>query len=209
VKRARTGTAALVSLTLVVGIACSATSFDTTWHDPNARPIALAGKRVVAIFMTNRPGLRRTAEDAMAAEITARGGQGVPAYTVLSDEEVKNPDASKEKLRGQGFSGAVVMRVVGHETQYTYQPAYWGGPYYHHFWGGYWGWGWGRVYAPGYLVEDRVVRVETLVYSLDQDLLLWAGVSRTVDPAGVQDLISDLAKAVTKEMDKAGLFQKS
>ena len=198
----------LVVLALAPLAACTTTSFESTWRDPEARPVRLEGKKVVGIFMTNRPAIRRRAEDAMAREISARGAQGVPAYTVLSDEEVKDPAASRAKLESLGFSGAVTMRVVGRETQYTYQPdVVWVRPYYRTFWGGYWTWGWGTVYEPGYLTADRVVKVETLVYSLEQDRLIWAGVSRTLDPERIESFIGELAKAVTKQLVKAGLLQ--
>lgn len=190
-------------------LACSTTTFESTWRDPQAQPLQLTGKKVLGIFMTKNPATRRMAEDAMAREITARGAQGVPAYTVLGDEDVKdfkNQDRVKTKLEGLGFDGAVVMRVVGRETQVNYQPTVWVGPRYRRFWGGYWGWGWGSVYDPGYLTVDKVVKVETLVYSLNQDLLVWAGVSRTVDPSHISDFIGDLAKAVTAQMAKDGLL---
>jgi hypothetical protein len=70
----------------------------------------------------------------MAREISARGAQGVPAYTVLSDEEIKDQEAAKAKLDRLGFSGAVVMRVVGSQTQYTVvEPALWARPHYHRY----------------------------------------------------------------------------
>jgi hypothetical protein len=209
-RKARTWIQSTLVALALAPLACSTTTFESTWRDPGARPVQLAGKKVVGIFMTNRPAIRRVAEDAMAREITARGAQGVPAYTVLSDEEVKDSDLSKTKLESLGFSGAVTMRVVGRETQYTYQPdVVWVRPYYHHFWGGYWRWGWGTVWEPGYLTADRVVKVETLVYSLEQDLLVWAGVSRTVDPERIESFIGELAAAVTKQMEKDGLLRRT
>jgi hypothetical protein len=194
---------------LVASLACATTTFQSTWRAPDARPLRLTGRKVVAIFMTRSSATRRRAEDAMAREITARGAQGVPGYTVLSDEEVKDRDASKAKLESLGFSGAVVMRVLGKETQVSYEPGVvWVRPYYRHFWG-YWGWGWGTVYEPGYLREDRIVKVETLVYSLEQDELVWAGVSRTVNPDRLDDFIGELATAVSKQMEKDGLLAKA
>lgn len=197
----------LVIVLLVASLACSATTFQSTWRSPEARPLQLSGKKVVALFVSNDLVLRRRAEDAMAREITARGAQGVPGYTVLSDDEIRNQDSARSKLDRQGFSGVVVMRVVGHETQYTYEPGFWmSRPYYRRFWGGYWGWGWARVYDPGYLSADEVVKVETLVYSFDQDQLVWAGISRTFNPRDIDGFISELAAAVTKQMVKSGLL---
>src|SRR5437867_10123731 len=196
----------LVAVVLTV-LACSTTSFESTWRAPDARPIHLTGKKVVGLFMSKSPAKRRVAEDAMAREITARGAQGVPAYTVLSDDEIKDQEVVQRKLDSLGFSGVVVMRVVGHETQYSYQlDTVWSRPHYGHFWGGYWRWGWSTVYDPGYLIVDKVVKVETLVYSLEQNKLIWAGVSRTVDPTQIDSFIAELAKAVSDQMRKDGVF---
>ena len=196
----------LAAAVALATFACATTTFQSTWRSPDARPLKLSGRKVVGVFVSKNEPLRRRAEDAMAREISARGAQGVPAYTILTEEEVRNRAAAKAKLEQLGFSGAVVMRVVGTQTQITYEPAYWSRPYYRHFWGGYWGWGWGAVWEPGYLVADKIVSVETLVYSLEQDQLVWAGVSRTVDPTQIDPFIAELATAVTKQMAKDGLL---
>lgn len=207
-RKTQTGIQTTLAALILTLVACSSTTFESTWVAPDARPVRLTGKKVVGLFMSKNPATRRVAEDAMAREITARGAQGVPAYTVLSDAEVKDQDAVKAKLDRLGFSGVVVMRVVGKETQYSYQPdTVWVRPYYRQFWGGYYRWGWGTVYEPGYLNVDKIVKVETLVYSLEQDKLIWAGISRTVDPARIDSFIGDLAKAVSDRMTKDGIFE--
>jgi len=208
--RKRTLTRFLTAAMALATFACATTTFQSTWRDPEARPLRLTGRKVVGLFVSKDPVRRRRAEDALAREISARGAQGVPAYTVLSDEEIKDQEAVRTKLDRLGFSGVVVMRVVGRQTQYTVvQPAFWASPHYRRFWGGYWGWGWGTVWEPGYLVADKIVSVETLVYSLEQDLLVWAGVSRTVDPEHIEGFISELAAAVSKQLEKDGLLARS
>lgn len=199
-------TRSLAFLATLAFSGCATTVFQSTWHASDAAPLRFRGEKVVALFVSKNTSTRHIAEDALAREITARGAIGVPAYTVLSDEEIRDREAAKEKLRGMSFAGGVVMRVVGTETQYTYEPGIWARPYYRSFWGGYWGWGWGRVYEPGYLVADRVVSVETLVYSLKQDRLVWAGVSRTVDPSRIDSFVGELAEKVTEQMRKDGLL---
>lgn len=99
--------------------ACSTTTFETKWRNPNARPIRLAGQKVVGLFMSSNPSLRRSAEDAMVRELNARGAQGVPGYTVLDDSEVRDRDAAKRKLESLGFAGAVVMRIIGSHDDAT------------------------------------------------------------------------------------------
>src|SRR5260221_262982 len=122
-RKARTWIAPIVAALALSPLACSTTTFESTWRSPEARPLRLQGQKVVGLFLSNSPARRRRAEDAMAREISARGAQGVPAYTVLSDEEVKDQEAARAKLDKLGFGGVVVMRVVGRETQYSYEPA--------------------------------------------------------------------------------------
>lgn len=207
-RKTRTWIQATLAAIILTLIACSSTTFESTWRDPEARPVSLTGKKVVGLFMSKNAATRRLAEDAMAREISARGAQGVPAYSVLSDAEVKDQELVRAKLESLGFSGVVVMRVVGSETQYSYQPStVWvGGPHYRSFYGGYHRYGWGTVYDPGYLTVDKIVKVETLVYSLEQDKLIWAGISQTVDPTRIDSFIGELAKAVSDRMTKDGLF---
>jgi hypothetical protein len=187
--------------------ACSTTTFESTWHSPEARPVQLPGRKVVGVFIALNPAVRKRAEDAMAREISARGAEGVPAYSLLSDAEIKDQEASKAKLERLGFAGVVVMRVAGSEVRYAVEPAVaWTQPEYRHLWNGYWQWGWGRVDEPATHAADRIFKVETLVYSLEQNLLIWAGVSHTVDPDRVEGLVADLARAITEGMARDGLL---
>jgi hypothetical protein len=51
-----------------------------------------------------------------------------------------------------------------------------------------------------------VVAVETLIYSLKDDKLLWAGTSRTTNPDTLSDLVTEVADAVAKQAAKQGLI---
>jgi hypothetical protein len=48
--------------------------------------------------------------------------------------------------------------------------------------------------------------VETLVYSLNNDELLWAGTSRTVNPAKVPEFVEEVADTAAKQMARQGLL---
>jgi hypothetical protein len=50
------------------------------------------------------------------------------------------------------------------------------------------------------------VSIETLIYSLNNDKLLWAGTSRTSNPAGLSSLVDEVADAVAREVVKEGLI---
>jgi hypothetical protein len=63
------------------------------------------------------------------------------------------------------------------------------------------------VYAPGDLITQVDICVEVLVYSLDQNKLVWAGQSSTSNPRSAEKLVREVVKKVAAEMKKAGLIQ--
>jgi hypothetical protein len=164
------------------------------------------GKRIAAVFLSAEQGTRRGAEDALAREITKRGAQGVPAYSIVSIDELRDERYARAKLQQSGCKGAVMMRITGKTQEISATPAAWAGGRYSSF-SGYSVWGWGTVYSSGYLTTDTIVSLETLVYDLDEDKLHWAGVSETFDPAKIDAFVTEIADAVAKEMKKEGLIR--
>jgi hypothetical protein len=63
------------------------------------------------------------------------------------------------------------------------------------------------VYDPGYVRTDTVVAVQTLVFSMAQDKLVWAGQTQTTNPEKVGPFIQDLTDKVAAELKKQGLIR--
>ena len=207
--RLNTMTAVAVAVVAAVAAGCATTAFTSTWKAPDAAPVALAGKKVGAMVIHPNEGTRRAAEDALAREITARGATGQPTYPLLSNTAAKDQAAARAVIDKAGFDGLVVMRPVGRDKEVTYTPGMWTGqPMYGSFWGGYYGYGWGAVYSPGYLQTDTIVTVETLIYSMQQDKLIWAGESRTTNPTKVDAFVRELSGKVGTELRREGLLSK-
>ena len=47
--------------------------------------------------------------------------------------------------------------------------------------------------------------IETLIFSVPQNKLLWAAVSETKNPKSARQLLADLVKVTAKELQKQGL----
>jgi len=202
-------TARLVAILFItLGLAaCGSARFVNTWTDPTAEPVNWQGKKVAAFVLTLLKDTREGAEEALARELTERGAQGFAGYTVLPKEAEKNEEMAKRILAEAGITGAVLMRVVGMKDEVVSTPGnirYMQGPYYPTFWG-YWGYSWHAIYEPGAVGLRKTVMIETLVYSIDQDKLIWAGTSKTTDPEDVREVINKLVDAAGKEIRKAGL----
>ena len=189
--------------------ACSSSSFNSTWSNTQAKPVDLTGKKVLAVVQVREDGRRRASEDALARELTSRGAQGIPSYTMFPSNIGVDTAAARKIAESQQIAGIVIMRLTGKETEVssspTYSGGYYGSPYYGSAWGA-WGSGWGTPYMTESVRTDTKVLVETRVYSLEQNLLLWAGTSETWNPSKSDDVIRELSEAVSKEMQRAHLI---
>ena len=63
----------------------------------------------------------------------------------------------------------------------------------------------GSVYIAGSVERNTVIVVETTIYSVPRNQLLWAAVSETKDPKTLQRFVEDLVKESVKELQKQGL----
>jgi Tfp pilus assembly protein PilW len=202
--------AAAVAVLLAAALAgCSGTRIASSWAQPGIQPLN-PNSRVVAMAVMRDATSRRTAEDQMVQELRSMGAQAVQSYTLLEGEQVRNSSQARAALDQAGFEGAVVLRLVDVDREVNYVGNnYAGFPlHYRSFWG-YYNWAWPMVYDPGYLTTTRKVRMETLVYSLPRNELLYAATSTSTDPANVRELVDEVADAVTENMKERGLLQAS
>ncbi len=184
----------------------AATKFTSTWKAPGASGLSFAGKKIAAVVLTDDQSLQVAGEEALVRELGSRGVQGVAAYRMIPREELKDAEKARPWFERAKVEGVVAMRPVSSDRVRTWEPSIWAQPYYGSFWS-YWGYGWGTVYDPGRVREDHVVVVETLIFSVPKDLLLWAGASETTNPKDLSRFVHDVVDAAAKEMRKAGLVR--
>jgi hypothetical protein len=188
-------------------VACSSNSFVASWKAPDAQPLQVTGAKVAAVVMVNNEASRRVAEDKLAREITARGAVGVPMYVIYPDAQPSNEPQARTALEKAGVLGVVVMRPVSVDKEIVSTPSY-SEPIYRGYWGGYYGAGWGTPWGAvgGDIRTNTIVQVETLVYSLKQNKLVWAGQSKLTNPSSIDRTIERLATAAASELQKQGLI---
>lgn len=182
----------------------AAPKFTSVWKSPVAREVSFAGKKVAALVLTDDQSLRVAGEESLTRELAGRGLQSVASYRIVPKEELKDPDKAKGWYEKSGVEGVVALRPVSAEKRTSYTPGTWVNPNYGTLWGWY-GYGWGSVYVPGSVQKDDVVTVETLIFSVPRNALLWAAVSETKNPKELSRFVQELVKESVKELQKQGL----
>ncbi|HEX7019696.1 MAG TPA: hypothetical protein VF159_06800 [Gemmatimonadaceae bacterium] len=184
--------------------------FTSTWKAPEAAGVSFAGKKVAALIISDDQSLRMSGEEALVRELAAIGlTQGAASYRIIPREELRDPDKARGWYERAGIDGIVSMRLVSADTRTTWRPSMWTSASYNTLWG-YYGYGWNSVYTydPGVTRVDEVVVVETLIFSVPLNKLLWAGVTESTNPKDASSVIEDIVAETVKEMKKQGLIQK-
>ena len=179
--------------------------FTTSWKATDASGISFAGKKVAALVISGDQNLRVSGEEELVRQLNARGVQGVATYRMAPAEELTTGERARPWFERAGIEGVVAMRPARNKET-IYSPSVWTTTSYSTLWG-YYGYGWTSVYSPGGTRDETTIVVETLIFSLPQDKLLWAGVSTTTDPKAAPVFIGQLVNAAVKEMKKQRLIK--
>ena len=200
----------IILLCLVALESCGpAVYVDKTWRDPETTiDVSQMKKILVAAFLKTDAG-RRNAEDELSEMLK---GKGVPSYSYLTmDPKPENRDAIKQMLEQDGFDAAMVLRLVDVDKDVKYVPgSYTTYPvYYRDFWGYYWNsfTTASATYSPGYFETTRTYSLEMNIYLLENNKLVWSGLTSYSNPSNANKLIEGSAKTMVKAMRKQGFLK--
>jgi len=193
----------------LLAVVSAKAEFKTTWKSPGAENVRFAGKKVVGLIVSNDMSLRISSEEALARELTSKGVQGIAAYKLIPREEIRDKDTVKAWFERTGAAGVVVLRLVDLSKETSPSVVAWQSmPYYGSF-GAYYPYAWGATIdlTPASARTDVTIVVETLIFDVGGDKLLWAGTSESTNPKTAQVLIKDIVDAAADRMRKDGLIR--
>lgn len=195
-------------ITYIFGISfllsCSSTQITSSWREPNKEISLQKLSKVLVVALFKDETSRRKAEDQMVGYLN---GKGIASYDYLDKKtSEKNEDAIREKIKNDGFDGAVTMRLVDVEKDNFAPNNFSAYPNYYRSFGGYYFRNWPYYSNPGYFETTKTYTVETNVYSIKEDKIIWTGLTKTTNPTGVKKMTEEIAKVVFDEMVKEGFI---
>ena len=201
--RSRHTASTTLAIAAAIASLSAAVRFTSTFKSLDAGAVSFAGKKVAALVITNDDSLRVAGEESLVREMTARGIQAVATYRIAPKEELAHAETAKPWFEKANVEGVVAVRPVSSDTE-TYTTGTWVTANYSTLWG-YYGYGWSAVWVPASARTQTVVVVETTIYSVPRNQLLWAAVSETNNPRDLRGFFDELSKEMVKEMQKQGL----
>ena len=189
-------------LPLFLVAACTSASFKNTWRNWNAPPLVMKKKRVVVVAL-NMPRTPKLGVEAAATdELRHMGFRASAAYEIHM--LAGTIDSARATLQAEGVEAAMVFRATTDErelypTPGRYEPL--------DSYLSYWSWGGGWASSPPLAVRsEEKVFVETLVYAVRSDQLLWSGVCES-GRSDVGSAARDLVRIAVSDMRNANLLR--
>lgn len=194
-------------LAVVIGVtlvSCGpSTKIVKSWREPASTVSSAADTKTLTIALVKDETSRRVIEDLLVKRLNDKA---VASYTLLSSEALQqaSEDVLNQKLAEGKFTHILLMRLADVEKETSYVPGtttgYYGG------YGRYYGYGAGMYSSPGYYTTDKNYFVETMVYSVNPNKLLWSGTTKTVNPSKMEKTVNEIADVVSERMKKDGFL---
>ena len=197
---------ALVMFTLTLG-ACSSTELTSVWVDEiNTRAL----NSILVVGISESPEKQKLYEDTFVTLLQKRGIDAKAGYTEFLYDDAQTTDSILAQLQTVNTEALLVTHALGVDNESVYHPPRMESvphTYYDSF-SGYYRTVYRYVHVPGYTSNHVVVRLETNLYDSATQELLWSAQSKSVDPASLEKLISELANEVTSELRATGFIDK-
>jgi len=190
---------------IIIGFiyACGpSTKLEKSWADPSFNAATTQPFKKILIFAPLKDAAsQRIAEDKIAAQIKEKGA-AVPSYTYLQPSDT-NQAMLDQKLAKDGFDGVISMQLKEVEKSTSYVQGSYSGGYYGYR--GFYGYG---SYSPGYYTEDKTYMVETNLYSIRDNKLLWSGTTSSINHSKFDKTVDQIINTVKYELQKKGFIGK-
>ena len=143
----------------------------SSWKAPDAEPFRMRGEKVAAVVMVNDDSIRLAGEEALARELSVRGAEGVPMYTLLAGAHPDEAKARAAPSERESWGSSCCDRYASTRRSRRGRPTR-----------ASWSWmaasGAATTARLGFCLvgweirTDTIIIVETLVYSLHQNKLV-------------------------------------
>ncbi len=202
--------AALILGVVMLGACAAPTVLNTQWANPQ-----FAGKpplrSILVLGITADPNTRRNFEDAMVAQLSARGVKAVPSYRFAPEAGAVEQVKLEQAVKQSGATGVLLTRVVNVSQEVKVTPGMYMGPPMGYGFGGFYGYYGGMwassYYSPPMVYTEQNVAADTRLFEAKDFALVWSA-STTTTPSGgsVSSLFEQFSKLIVDSLAKDGMI---
>lgn len=196
----------LVALALAV-TACSGSSYQMTPLYLEEQAAVTPIEDVLIIVVVDDQEIRAIFEKHFKDWFTFKGIEAITSTEVLpvkKDGEL-DKETILEVVDKYANDSVLITNLEGYEEEEVFSRDL---PRFHGTYYGFYRYAWGYVYWPTIYGENVQFTLETRLYNLKSESLIWAGDSKVVNPETAGKAIGQVVEAVMQELEKNALLPK-
>ena len=187
----------LAMVALLAG--CTTAKPVTEWRDATYQGGPFRSFLIVGV--SGQESVRRTFEETFVQRLQDHQVSAVASFAAIAGEARPTRDSIKAAIAEQSVDAVLITHLVGvDEKQIVHPPTYRGGFY------GYYGFVGGYAYDPGYVSQQKTVKLETNLYDARSEKLVWSMQSATINPSNEKKLIEAQIKTVVDRLQAQQLL---
>jgi hypothetical protein len=157
-------------------------------------------KMTLVIGASQKPNIRQMFEDEFVNQLKVQGADGVASHAMLSAEEMLEKEAILRLVNKLKVDSVLITKLIDRKDAIDYVP-----PQHQNINTQYY-----RSYNytrnRGYILEDEAVSLETNLYDVRSQKLIWSSLSETFTRGSDDEVIKELIQKITKELKKQNLL---
>ena len=214
-----TRTMGLMLIALMVA-ACSSTTMSGSWSDP---AFTKKAKNVYIIGISKDETRRRIFEDTFGRQLASQGIKTFSSYKDLPNNKEADREAIIQRMKAEGCDSVILTQLIDTRKETVTSPGrvsgYSSGPYYggrrgggyggggrYNNWGSYYGSRTDITYQPPTSTEFVIATVESVMYDLESEEMIWSGQLETVIEGNFEKMVQDFVDTVSKDLAEKGII---
>jgi len=196
-------------VSLIAFSSCGPGKMASTWKD-EAYEVEYFDK-ILIVGNSPNPSVRYAFEKELKEKIEKKGVTAMSSLEVLPKEEKITKEAFYKYFGDENIDAIIVTRLVDEketaefvEGESYVQPLY-------GYYGGFYTY-YNTVYRdvpdPDHFETGRVYKIETNLFKVDGEKLVWHALSEAYNPQDALEVIDDLAKNIAKKLSDEGYLKK-
>jgi hypothetical protein len=201
-------TALFMAVLAVTAVSCSGSGTQMIQTHMEAERVGTPIKDVLIISIINDQEIRAILEKHFKDWFHVKGVEAVTSASVLPiDAGIKlEKEAIIEVVDMYENDSILITHLVGMSETEVFSR---GRPQYYRSYYGFYNYGWGYVTWPTIYGEKVQFTLETRLYDVKTESLIWAGEYKIRNPKTTGQAIGQVVDVVIKELDKNGLLPKT
>lgn len=198
----------LLCCAALVLVACAEkTEVMSVWKD-ETNTVKL--NKVFVLAVVKNPEVRRSVEYGIVDLLNGETLRAIPTLDSFPNIDAIDKTLVDKMMKEYGIDGVLVARLVDRTVEKTYVS---GTSYYDGFYGNRYAGGWHNYYGgahrmfrtPGYTIEKYISTVETAIFDMATDKILWSTVTQTKGNV-IPEAVKSYLETINTSLAESGRF---